>query len=135
MLDNETLAYLSYLSGNVRNAFDFYFDMMQRSWVKGNKFKIFHWLAEAFSNKELSLEHKEELQKEVLKNADMLVLTSTRYMKKIIMTYMPECQIEVFEKLMQKSTLLLEYIETVLEDRDKVTPSNETLALYITLLC
>lgn len=135
MLENETLAYLSYLCGNVRTAFDFYFDMMQRSWIKGNKYKIFYWLAEALSNTELSVEQRELLKEEILNNVDMLVFTSTRYTKKIVMTFLPQCQTRIYEKLMGKPSLLLEYIETLLEDRDKNAPNNETLALYITLLC
>lgn len=55
MLDNETLAYLSYLSGNMREAFDFYFAIMQNSWIKGNRYKIFHWFNEVLSNPETTI--------------------------------------------------------------------------------
>jgi len=62
------------------------------------------------------------------------VLVSTRYTRTIITTYIPEIQRKVFEMLMTKPALLLDYLEGLLEDR-RDSESNETLALYIALLC
>lgn len=103
----------------MKQAFDFYFIIMQRSWIKGNRYKIFYWLNEAFSNPDVAEDKKNMLIECVIENAPMLVLVSARYTKNIVNTYMKSHETSVFSKLMEKPALLLDYLENLLENRAK----------------
>lgn len=75
----------------------------------------------------------------------MLVLISARYTKTIINSHLKAYETKVFEVLMPMPSLLLDYLENLLENRGKKQQgsinaeveviSSGTLALYITLLC
>ncbi|KAL4492586.1 hypothetical protein ABPG72_007699 [Tetrahymena utriculariae] len=118
-VDLEIFAYCQYLVGNLYQAFQQYQRMMEQSSLRVNRYKIFTWLYEAFKSDDLSEQEKEQLKGYVIDNIKSMILTSTRYTKNIVHNFMKEKEEKIFESLLTEQTLLLDYLECIMEDRKK----------------